>query len=262
MHTLPLMALGGAFAGLIGSMLGLGGGFIVVPMLSILFRVPMHAAIATGQVTVMATSSIAAAAYLRARLTHVRLGIVLEIPTTIGAISGAFVGTRLPGPALAVVFGLLFLYVGWRMLRGSQGIDDPSITVETCRIRSWPAGLAGSYVGGVLSGLLGVGGGVVKVPIMCLGMGVPLRIATATSTFMVGITAAAGAFVYYTEGHLDLLVGGATVIGVAVGAALGPRVASRVHTRYLRYGFVVVAAYTAAVMIYKNLPAVLGYLGV
>jgi len=262
MYTLPLMALGGLVAGLVGSMLGLGGGFIIVPMLTVLFGVPMHSAVATGQVAVMATSSVAAASYLRARLTHVRLGIVLEIPTTIGAISGALAGTRLPGPALAMIFGFLMIYVGWQMLRGRQGMDDPTVTVETCRLHRWPAGLAGSYVGGVLSGLLGVGGGVVKVPVMCLGMGVPLRIATATSTFMVGITAAAGAFVYYTEGHLDLLVGGATVIGVAVGAALGPRMARRVHTRYLRYGFVVVAAYTAAVMIYKNLPAVLGYLGV
>ncbi|MGQ9555277.1 MAG: sulfite exporter TauE/SafE family protein [Anaerolineae bacterium] len=254
MYTLPLMALGGALAGMLGSMLGIGGGFIVVPMLTILFRIPMHLAVSAGQAAVMATSSMSAAYYVRERLSHIRLGILLETTSTIGAVGGAMLGTRLDERWLAAIFGLAMMYMAWQMNRKKEGAGSAQVTAENCRIVNLPAGMSSSLLAGVLSGLLGIGGGIVKVPVMCLVMGIPMKVATATSVYTLGITAVAGATVYYSHGMTDLLVAGAIAAGVFCGALVGPRLARRVRSQALRTGFAIVAVYTGYNMIVKALP--------
>lgn len=253
MEAFPLMALGGALAGILGSMMGIGGGFIIVPMLTILFHVPMHTAIAAGQVSVIATSSVAAAVYIRARVAHVRLGMILQVATTAGAIVGALITGRLNAAVLSAIFGIVLLYVAFRMVRSVATVDDPSITVETCTVRGWRFGMGSSVGGGVLSGLLGIGGGIITVPVCTLVMGVPMRISTATSTFVLGVTAVAGAFIHYSAGYMDVLVTGSTALGVLVGAMLGARIAAKIKASYLRMGFALLALYTAAVMIARAL---------
>jgi uncharacterized membrane protein YfcA len=252
--TLPLMALGGLAAGVLGSILGVGGGFIMVPLLSIVFHVPMHFAVSAGQACVLATSSISASYYIRQHLAHVRLGLALGISSAIGAIAGALVGSHLNGTVLSVAFGFVLMYVAYRMNQGNGKAEQRVANVEACKVDHWGAGQALAFVGGVLSGLLGIGGGLVNVPVMCLVMGVPMRLAAATSTYMIGMTAVAGVTVYYAKGMMDLLVAGACACGVFLGALVGPRIGMRVHTRYLRLTFGVVALYTAYTMILKALP--------
>ncbi|NPV09441.1 MAG: sulfite exporter TauE/SafE family protein [Anaerolineae bacterium] len=253
MLPLAVLALSGAVAGALGAMLGVGGGFVIVPALSILFGVPMHTAVAAGQVGVVATSTVASLHYLREGLVHLRLALALLLATTLGAATGAAVGSKLDARYLSVVFGVVLLYVAWRMMGQRSRFDDGEITVHNCPVSRWWLGHTGAYVGGALSGLLGIGGGVINVPLFCLGMRIPMRLATATSAFLVGITGATAAIVYYSRGHTDLVVTGATVLGALAGAALGARVATRINAGYLRIAFGALAAYTAIVMIGRGL---------
>jgi len=253
MDSILIMGFCGAGAGLLASMLGIGGGFIIVPMLTVLVGVPMHAAIAASLVAVIATSVAASAVYLRERLVHVRLGLTLEIATTLGALSGALIGTHLDPRLLSLMFGCVLVYVGWSMLRRRENSEEREALASECEVRHLGTGMMGSFVGGALSGLLGIGGGIVKVPVICLIMGMPMRVATATSAFMIGMTAVTGASVYYARGYLDVVVAGSTAAGVVLGAMLGSRLASRVQSRYLRLGFVLVSLYTAVVMVSRGL---------
>jgi uncharacterized membrane protein YfcA len=246
-----LILAGGAAAGLFGSLLGLGGGLLIVPLLTVGFGLELRAAVGISLVSVIMTSSAAAGVYLERRIADLRLGMRLELFTAIGAMVGGSIAFLIDERWLSILFAGLLVYVAVSMLRArtsepSGGSDDQSYEV-----RNVPFGVVGATGAGVVSALLGIGGGLVKVPLMHLAMGVPLRIATATSNLMVGITAAAGAVIYLARGEIDPYVAGPTAIGVFVGASLGSRVAQRVDLRVLRWLFVVVLLYTAIQMLLR-----------
>ena len=244
----------GMIAGAVGSLTGIGGGLIITPVLTLGFGVPIHQAIATSLCCVIATSSGAAASYIEQRLTDIRLGMTLELATTVGAISGSLVAGLLSREALAVLFALLLTYAGATMVRRSLAAEGaPSGPAEHYQVKRLPLGLCGSGAAGVISGMLGVGGGVIKVPLMYLVMGVPFKVATATSNFMIGVTAAASAFIYYARGDVRPLITAPTAVGVFLGAGLGARLMRRAPTRWLILLFSFIAFYFAAIMVWKSL---------
>ncbi|HSG85566.1 MAG TPA: sulfite exporter TauE/SafE family protein [Candidatus Limnocylindrales bacterium] len=256
-----IMVAGGAAAGLFGSLLGLGGGILIVPLLTLGFDIPLREAVGVSLVCVIMTSSASAGVYLERHVANLRLGMTLELFTAAGALIGGLVAFSLDERWVAALFALLLVYTGVSMLRRGKpapplpsradGADDgPSTFTERLsgpdyRVHRLGIGAFGSVGAGVVSALLGIGGGVVKVPLMHLGLGVPLRVATATSNLMIGITAAAGAIIYLARGGIDPYVAGPTAVGVFIGASVGSRIAHRIDLRVLRVLFVVVLAYTA-----------------
>lgn len=266
-----LMLAGGAVAGLFGSLLGLGGGILIVPLLTLGFGRPLREAVAVSLVCVIATSSAAAGAYLRSRLANLRLGMVLTLFTTLGALVGGVVAFLLPERVLTAGFALLLAYVAFSMVRRR---DDPdpvvvpdvvgsvaevavpsrmalaaeSLAGPDYPIRGLVPASAASVGAGVVSALLGIGGGAVNVPTMHLIMGVPLRVAAATSNLMIGVTAVASAIIYFARGAIDPYIAGPTVVGVFVGATIGARISARVDVRILRWLFVIVLVWTSIQM--------------
>lgn len=261
MDVALLMVVGGVAAGLFGSLLGLGGGLLIVPLLTIGFGLPLREAVGVSLVCVIVTSSAAAGVYLERRQANLRLGMTLELFTAMGAIAGGLIAFLLDERVLAALFAIVLVYVALTMARAPKETADTDAPAEAgdgldrhvpARARDslgtverLPAGLAGSVGAGVVSALLGVGGGIVKVPVMHLVMGVPLRIATATSNLMIGITASASAIVYLLRGGLDVYAAAPTAVGVFLGATVGSRLAGRVHVRLLRLLFVAVLLFTA-----------------
>lgn len=270
------MIAGGAGAGLFGSLLGLGGGVLIVPLLTLGFGLPLREAVGVSLVSVIVTSSASAAVFLERHAANLRLGMTLELFTALGAIVGGVLAFILDERELAGLFAALLVYVAVSMLRR----EDPDAGAEPSnagkpvptdappdradrvldrlsgpgyRTRHLGAGIAGSLGAGVISALLGIGGGIVKVPLMHLVMGVPLRAATATSNLMIGITASASAIIYLFRGGLDPYVAGPTAVGVFLGASVGSRVAHRVDVRLLRFLFTAVLLYTAYQMLTKAL---------
>ena len=260
-----LMVVGGAAAGAFGSVLGLGGGVLIVPLLTLGFGLPLREAVGVSLVCVIMTSSAAAGVYLERRIANLRLGVTLELFTVIGALLGGSIAFLLDERLLSGLFAALLLYVSGTMVRSGMrtaapdgeivapGLDGSLPSDALQPIRGLRLGIVGSFGAGIVSALLGIGGGIIKVPLMHLGMGVPLRVATATSNFMIGITAAASAVIYALNGGIDPYVAGPTAIGVFLGATAGSRVAHRIQLRYLRLLFVVVLGYTAIQMIGKAL---------
>lgn len=253
-HEFLLMFLIAISAGFIGALVGLGGGLIIVPALTLLFHVPIHIAIAASIVTVIATSISGAHSYVKQEIANVRLGMFLEISTTVGALVGAFLSVMMHGWMLSLIFGVLILYMSVITFR-SRKTDDTAVADRSGdsggdRL-SRTFGLNGVYhdesagveveyeatrvVGGSLvaslaglgSGMLGIGGGVVKVAAMNSMMKLPIKVSVATSQFMIGVTAATGAVVYLLAGAVDLYV----VVPIALGAMVGARVGSRVMNR-------------------------------
>ncbi len=247
-----LILAGGAAAGLFGSLLGLGGGLLIVPLLTLGFGLELREAVGISLVSVIMTSSASAGVYLERRVADLRLGMRLELFTAIGALVGGSIAFLIDERWLSVLFAGLLVYVAVSMLRArtSEPSDDGSER-RSYEVRNVPFGVVGATGAGVISALLGVGGGIVKVPLMHLAMGVPLRVAAATSNLMVGITAAAGAVIYLARGEIDPYMAGPTAIGVFVGASLGSRLAHRVDLRILRWLFVVVLLYTAVQMLLR-----------
>ncbi len=271
-----LMIAGGTAAGIFGSLLGLGGGILIVPLLTLGFGLPLREAVGVSLVSVIATSGASAGVYLQRHVANLRLGMTLELFTALGALVGALVAFLIPDRALAGLFAALLLYVAVTMIRSGlrhgardDGLaaDAPAADLENTdppgtldrlsgpdyRVRNLGPAVGGSLFAGVVSALLGVGGGIVKVPVMHLVMGVPLRVAAATSNLMIGVTASASAIIYLLRGEIDPLVAGPTVLGVFVGATIGSRSAHRVDVRVLRLLFVVVLFYTAWQMIGRAL---------
>jgi uncharacterized membrane protein YfcA len=254
-----LLLVGGIAGGVFGSVLGLGGGILIVPMLTLGFGRPLREAVAVSLVSVIVTSTAAAGVYLQRHVANLRLGMVLELFTAIGALVGGLVAFLLDERLLAGLFAALLVYVAVTMLRrpAERRVDEGAATEAPASgfvsalagpgytVRNLPGGIAGSALAGVVSALLGVGGGIVKVPTMHLVMGVPLRVATATSNLMIGITATAGAVIYLLRGELDAYIAGPVAFGVFVGAVMGSRTAHRIDVRYLRWVFVLVLAYMA-----------------
>jgi hypothetical protein len=263
-----VLAAGGVAAGLFGALLGLGGGILIVPFLTLGFGLPVREAVGVSLVCVIVTSSAAASVYLQRHVANLRLGMVLELFTASGALLGGFVAFLLSESILAGLFAVLLAYTAVSMLRArsagaplgagdtlapdaaaSAPLDwDVRLSGPGYTTRHLGIGVVGGVGAGILSALLGIGGGIVKVPLMHLAMGVPLRVATATSNLMIGITASASAIIYLLRGGIDPLVAGPTAIGVFLGAAVGSRLAERVDARVLRILFVVVLLYSAIQM--------------
>jgi hypothetical protein len=266
-----LMIAGGTAAGIFGSLLGLGGGILIVPLLTFGFGLPLREAVGVSLVSVIVTSGASAAVFLERHVANLRLGMTLELFTALGALAGALIAFAVPEQALAGLFGVLLLYVAATMARGERGdagADEVAPDVPTgaqgattldrlsapgYRVRNLGPGIGGSLFAGVVSALLGIGGGIVKVPVMNVVMGVPLRVATATSNLMIGITASSSAIIYLLRGGIDPYVAGPTAIGVFVGASIGSRIAGRIDVRILRLLFIVVLVYTAWQMLRRAL---------
>jgi hypothetical protein len=261
MPTVLLLLAGGAVAGLFGALLGIGGGILIVPLLVIGFDVPLTSAVGTSLVCVAATSLTAAAQNVRAGRADIRLGIVLELGTVVGAIVAGVGAPLIPERALAAAFGALMAYTALTMARGARldehGAEADAWTDPTApdgpqapayRSRRLPAALAGSVGAGATSAVLGIGGGVVKVPLLRLVMGAPLHVATATSNYVMGVTAAAGAYAYLLRGDVETAIAGPMVVGVAAGATVGALVAPHLRSRWLALLFAAVAIYVAVEM--------------
>jgi uncharacterized protein len=278
-----LMIGAGLGAGLFGSLLGLGGGTLIVPILTLGFGLPLIKAVGVSLVCVIVTSGAASGVYLERRVANLRLGMTLELFTAVGALIGGLVAFLLPERLLEILFGALLIYVAVTMARRrepAQGAGDdaapadpddglepetPAADAEPVaegslagrlsgpgyRVHRIGFGAVGSVGAGVVSALLGIGGGIVKVPVMHVVMGVPLRVATATSNLMMGITASAGAVIYLLRGGIDPYVAGPTAIGVFIGASIGSRAAHRIDLRILRGLFVAILLYTAWQMLQR-----------
>jgi len=249
------MVIGGLIAGLFGSLLGLGGGVLIIPLLTLVFGVPMKEAIGTSLICVIATSSGAASLYVRKHFADIRLAMTLELATTIGAIVGGLVAGIIKPEILTILFSVLLFYIALSMIRKRPEKNQETVSSAPgdYQITNFSFGMGASFFAGNISGLLGVGGGVIKVPAMYLMMGVPLRIAVATSNFMIGVTATAGAFVYYARGEVDLLVSGATMIGVFLGALVGSRILHLIKMEHLKKAFIIVLLYLSVEMLFKGL---------
>ncbi len=246
-----LLAIVGFVGGAFGSMVGLGGGVFIIPALTLYLDVPIHNAIAASLLAVVATSTTAAAAFIRHDLTNLRLGMTLETLTVTGAVIGGLVGATLSRGVLSAIFGGVMIVVALYMAVYRRSDKLPPIEEDglgwlgasyhdrnlgksiSYRVRRLPAGLGASFVAGNVSGLLGVGGGFLKVPVMVLAMGVPVRAAVSTSSFMIGVTACAGSLVYFTRGLVDPLTTVPVVLGVTIGAYLGSKLTMRVKTSIL-----------------------------
>jgi uncharacterized membrane protein YfcA len=270
--TLTLILLvGGVVAGLIGALTGLGGGVIIVPLLTIVCQVDMRYAIGAALVSVIATSSGSAAAYVKEGWSNIRVGMFLEVATTLGAVSGAFVAIWLRPDLLAVIFGLVLLISAWLSFRpkreesNSQHPDSIATYLKMngtypteSGMQSYypqhvPLGWCVMYIAGVLSGLLGIGSGALKVLAMDQVMGLPFKVSTTTSNFMIGVTAAASAGIYLSRGYIDPGLAMPIVIGVLLGAAIGTRVLAHAKVNVLRLIFSVVIVLLALQMIYGGL---------
>ena len=260
-------------AGFLGSLVGLGGGIIVVPALTLIYGIDIRYAIGASIVSVIATSSGAAAAYVREGMTNLRTAMLLEIGTTTGAISGAFLAGILQGPWLDVIFGGMLAVSAVAMLLRVSESDRP-VPPDTWadrlrlhgryfdasqhkeihyRVAHTRLGLLLLYLAGVVSGLLGIGSGVLKVPAMDLAMRIPIKVSTATSNFMIGVTAAASAGVYLARGDVDPFITAPVALGVVLGAAAGSRVLATIDNRLLRVVFVAILLFVSAQMIWKGL---------
>lgn len=258
-----LLAGGGVFAGAFGALLGLGGGILIVPVLTLGFGLPFREAVAVSLMAVITTSSASAGVYLERRLANLRLGMTLELFTAAGALLGGLAAFLLPVRVLAGGFATMLAYVAYTMVRARPGDDETNEpdTTEAPRssftasldgpgyhVRGLPLGIGLSFFAGVVSALLGVGGGIVKVPAMHLAMGVPLRAATATSNLMIGVTASTSAVLYLFRGQVDAYVAGPVVVGVFAGAAVTSRISHRVPLGGLRLLFIVVLLWVSIQM--------------
>jgi len=265
-----IVAVGSFTAGLLGSLTGLGGGIVVVPLLTLVFGVDLRYAIGASLISVIATSSGAAAAYVKEGFTNVRVGILLEIPTTLGALGGAFLAPRVGTSAIAVVFSLVLLYSAYRSSRppaehpttapphpiaARLRLSSTYPTAEGVRaysVQNVPAGWLLMLLAGVLSGLLGIGSGALKVLAMDQLMRLPFKVSTTTSNFMIGVTAAASAGIYLHRGYIDPGLAMPVMFGVLAGALTGARILTSARTPLLRRIFSVVVVVLALQMLYEG----------
>jgi len=265
-----ILLLGSYFAGLLGSLTGLGGGFIIIPLLTLLLRVDIHYAIGASLVSVIATSSGSAAAYVREGITNIRLGMFLEIATTAGAFTGAVLAIYVPTHFIAIIFGLILIFSAIMSLRNKveQIVHKETFLSKKLRLGgTYPvnggvveygvSNIAGGFFmmvfAGIISGLLGVGSGALKVVAMDGIMRIPFKVSTTTSNFMIGVTAAASAVVYLQRGYIHPGIAMPVVVGVLLGAISGSKIL--VHTTssgWLRWVFAVVVTFLASQMIYNG----------
>ena len=263
--------LGSLIAGFLGSLTGLGGGVVIVPFLTLGFGVDIRYAIGASLVSVIATSSGAAAAYVKEGFTNIRIGMFLEVATTMGALIGAALAARVSPGMIAVIFGIVLIYSSYLSSRSRPAVagdDHPDRLADllrmdgsypslkgpvTYRVHAIPGGFSLMFVAGVLSGLLGIGSGAVKVLAMDQIMRIPFKVSTTTSNFMIGVTAAASAGVYLNRGYIDPGVAMPVMLGVLLGSLIGARVLAGAKTRILRIVFAAVILILGIEMIYNGL---------
>jgi len=269
-----LIFAGSVFAGILGSLVGLGGGIMIVPMLTILFGFPISFAIGASIISVIATSSGAASAYVRDHLTNLRIGMFLELATTLGAVSGAFVAGLLAPNLLGIIFGVILLIsaaplvfkIGEELPQGvkndrwanalglASSYPDHHLNREVSyQVTRTPYGLAMMYVAGLISGLLGIGSGTFKVVAMDSVMKLPLKVSSSTSNLMIGVTAAASAGIYFSRGDIPPLIAAPVALGVLLGALIGARLLQYLSNKILRFIFLPVIIVAALEMILHGL---------
>jgi len=250
-----LLLVFGFCAGLLGALTGIGGGVLLTPILALHFGIPIREAIGTSLVAVITTSAASSSVHLQRHTTDIRLGMTLELATALGAAVMAYLVGYFNRNVLEGLFAAFLLYSSIMILRkrGKHSSDEDSspalngeIVIPPYEPQRYPLGLGSSLVAGALSGLLGIGGGPIKVPVMFIFMNVPLMVATATSNFMIGVTAAASAIVYHRRGDIAPQIAAPLAVGVFIGSLLGARLAPRVHTRIVMYLLVAVMLYLAA----------------
>ncbi len=266
-----LIALGSFVAGFLGALTGLGGGVVIVPLLALVFGVDIRYAIGASLVSVIATSSGAAAAYVREGYSNIRIGMFLEIATTVGAIVGAMLATHVTTSTIAIVFGIVLLFSSILSVRGQppealsassdhlaeilrlNGEYPSSTGMRQYKVRRVPVGFGLMFGAGTLSGLLGIGSGAVKVLAMDQAMGVPFKVSTTTSNFMIGVTAAASAGIYLSRGYIDPGIAMPVMLGVLAGSLIGARVLVKARTQALRWVFGAVIVALGVEMIYSGI---------
>lgn len=258
-------------AGFLGALTGLGGGVVIVPVLCLVFKVDLHYAIGASLVSVIATSSGAAAAYVRDGYSNIRIGMFLEVATTLGALLGAWLVARVSAGWIGVLFGLVLLYSAWASLQKHRdaggktqnnslalklkmtgtypdgGVSKPYVAQHI------PAGFATMFAAGTLSGLLGIGSGAVKVLAMDQMMKLPFKVSTTTSNFMIGVTAAASAGVYLSRGYILPSLAMPVMLGVLAGSLAGSRILVHAEVKTLRAVFAVVIVALGVEMIFSGL---------
>jgi hypothetical protein len=254
-----LLVILGFLAGLLGALTGIGGGVLLTPILALHFAIPIRQAIGTSLVAVITTSAASSSVHLQRHTTDIRLGMTLELATALGAAVMAYLVGYFNRDALEGLFAGFLLYSAITILtKGRKGepVGEESIlaaneiAIPPYEPKRYPLGLAASLAAGALSGLLGIGGGPIKVPVMYIFMKVPLMVATATSNFMIGVTAAASAIVYYRRGDILVQVAAPLAVGVFVGSLLGARMAPRINTKVVVYLLVGVMFYLAGNLIF------------
>jgi len=264
-----LIFLAAIAAGILGSLVGLGGGVLIVPLLTLVFGFPIYFAIGASIISVIATSSGAAAAYVKDHMTNLRVGMFLELATTTGAICGAFLAGLLAPEILSVLFGIILLIsaaplvlkigeelpqgvkndrlANWLHLNGCY--PDQHLQREVCyQVTRTPLGLAMMYVAGLISGLLGIGSGTFKVLALDVAMRLPMKVSTTTSNFMIGVTAAASAGIYFSRGDIPPLIAAPVALGILIGALVGARLLAHLSNRILRIIFLMVIVVAAVEM--------------
>ncbi|MDA8173639.1 MAG: sulfite exporter TauE/SafE family protein [Nitrospiraceae bacterium] len=266
-----LLWLGSVAAGFFGALTGLGGGVIIVPLLALGFGVNIRYAIGASLVSVIATSSGAASAYVKEGYSNIRIGMFLEIATTLGALFGAFLATMTPTSTIAIVFGIILIYSSIVSVRpphptpaaahpdklaGLLRVDSSYPTGEGIRnyyVHSIPGGFVMMFGAGTISGLLGIGSGVMKVLAMDRAMRIPFKVSTTTSNFMIGVTAAASAGIYLNRGYIDPGLAMPVMLGVLVGSFAGSMALIKARPASLRKVFSVIILLLAVEMIYRGI---------
>lgn len=265
-----ILLIGAYFAGLLGSLTGLGGGFVIIPLLTLFLHVDIHYAIGASLVSVIATSSGSAAAYVKEGITNIRIGMFLEIATTIGAFTGAILAIYIPVQFIAILFGAILIFSAIMSLRSKA---EHIVRQQTALVKRLKLGgtypmngemveygvshVAGGFFmmifAGIISGLLGIGSGALKVIAMDGIMRIPFKVSTTTSNFMIGVTAAASAVVYLQRGYIHPGIAMPVVIGVLIGAISGSKILVHTHSSgWLRWLFAIVITLVAIQMIYNG----------
>lgn len=266
-----ILLLGAYAAGLLGSLTGLGGGVVVIPLLTLVFHVDFHYAIGAALIASISTSSGSASAYVKEGMTNIRLGMFLEIATTIGAVGGALIALWTPTNAIAIIYGVVLIFTAvmqQRRITDHEGVVGSRLAQKLKLFGTYPAkdGSVKSYQltnvfggfftmisAGVLSGLLGIGSGVLKVVAMDCFMKVPFKVSTTTSNFMIGVTAVTSAVVYLQRGYIEPGIAFPVMIGVIFGAITGAKLLKRMKVKVLKRIFAVAILLVAIDMIYNGI---------
>ncbi len=261
-------------AGMLGSLIGLGGGIIIVPVLTLIYHIDIRLAIGASILAVIATSSGAAVTYVKQKLTNLRSGMFLEVATTLGAISGAYITTLVSDNSLFILFAFVLIYSALSMFRhrrqkevltksddkianrfklhGSYYDQSQQRTISY-KVTNTKIGLGIMYVAGMISALLGVGSGALKVPALDSAMHMPIKASAATSDFMIGVTAAASAGAFFSRGQINPVIAAPIAIGVLIGAVIGSRLLNRVAPRYIQALFMIAIVVVAIEMLQRGL---------